>query len=38
MFNGTDTVAAIKEGYVRTEERSVLIKGDTKFDIQVVRR
>jgi hypothetical protein len=37
MFNGTDTVAAIKEGYVKTE-RGVLIKGDTRFDIQVVRR
>ena len=38
MFNGTDTVAAIKEGYVQTDERSVLIKGDTRFDIQMVRR
>ncbi|MEO5742443.1 MAG: carboxypeptidase-like regulatory domain-containing protein [Vicinamibacterales bacterium] len=38
MVDGTETVATSKEGYTRTEHKNVSIKGDTRFDIQLVRQ
>ena len=38
MFDGTETVATSKEGYAKTEDKNVSIKGDTRFDIQIVRQ
>ena len=37
MFDGTDVVGTSKEGYAKTEHMGVSIKGDTRFDIQIVR-
>jgi hypothetical protein len=37
MFNGAGSVTTIKEGFARTQH-GVLIDGDTKFDIQLVRQ
>ena len=37
MVDGSETVATFKQGYARTEHRNVSIKGDTRFDIQLVR-
>jgi hypothetical protein len=33
MYDGASTVAAIKEGYQTQERRNLLIKGDTRFDV-----
>lgn len=38
MFNGTETVVASKDGYVRNDQKGVTIDGDTRFDIRLVRR
>ena len=38
MYDGANTVAASKDGYQNQEIRDVSIKGDTRFDIQLVRR
>jgi hypothetical protein len=38
MFDGTGTVVTIKEGYAQTQHKNVLIKGNTRFDIQLVRQ
>jgi hypothetical protein len=38
MFDGTDVVTTSKEGYDDTENTHVSIKGDTRFDIQIVRQ
>jgi hypothetical protein len=38
MYDGTNTVTAVKEGYQEQSRRDVAIKGDTRFDIQLVRR
>ena len=38
MYDGTDVVATAKEGYAKTEHMGVAIKGDTRFDIQLVRK
>jgi hypothetical protein len=37
MFDGTGAVSVIKEGF-QTERRDVLINGDTRFDIALVRQ
>lgn len=37
LFDGIGRVAVIKAGY-QTEERDVSIKGDTRLDIELVRR
>ena len=36
--DGASAVAASKEGYQQREVRNVPIHGDTRFDIQLVRR
>jgi hypothetical protein len=38
MFDGTGTVVTIKEGYGEIHHKNVLIKGETRFDIQLVRQ
>ena len=38
MFDGLETVVTSKDGYVRAEDKNVLINGNTRFDIQVVRQ
>lgn len=38
MYDSTNMVTAIKEGYQEQSRRDVVIKGDTQFDIQLVRR
>ena len=38
MFDATVRVVTIKEGYAQTEHKNVLTKGDTRFDIQLVRQ
>lgn len=38
MFDGTGRVVTIKEGYAQTEHKNVSIAGDTRFDIQLVRK
>jgi hypothetical protein len=37
MFNGSESVSTLKEGFARTQVRNVMIDGDTRFDIQLVR-
>lgn len=37
LFDGVEQVDAIKDGY-ESAKSSVSIKGDTRFDIQIVRR
>jgi len=38
MFDGTDVVSTSKEGYADTQDLHVSIKGDTRFDIKLVRQ
>jgi hypothetical protein len=38
MFDGTDVMGTSKEGYVTSEHMGVSLKGDTRFDIQIVRQ
>jgi hypothetical protein len=38
MFDGPEIVVADKPGYVQAQHKNVSIKGDTKFDIQLVRQ
>jgi hypothetical protein len=38
MFDGRDVVSTSKEGYAEAEHMGVSIKGDTRFDIQIVRQ
>jgi hypothetical protein len=38
MYDGSNVVTAIKEGYEEQTRRDVSIKGDTRYDIQLVRR
>lgn len=38
MFDGVGTVAASKEGYTQADHQNVSIKGDTRFDIRLLRR
>jgi hypothetical protein len=38
MYDGISTVAASKDGYQQQEVINVPIQGDTRFDIQLVRR
>ena len=38
MFDATVTVVTIKEGYAESRHENVLVKGDTRFDIQLVRQ
>jgi hypothetical protein len=38
LIDGSDTVAAGKDGYANQETKGVTIEGDTRFDIRLVRR
>ena len=38
MSDSIDTVEASKDGYQRQQVNNVSIKGDTRFDIRLVRR
>jgi hypothetical protein len=38
MYDGSDTVAASKDGYEKQSNEDVPIKGDTRYDIRLVRR
>ena len=38
MFDATVKVVTTREGYAQTEHKNVMIKGDTRFDIQLLRQ
>ena len=38
MFDGVGPVSASKEGFIQADHQNVSIKGDTRFDIRLLRR